>query len=462
MTTTDSEAAHGGPVDENRRRKFREHAARAHEELTQRLMPDMSLTQTLAIAQEIAGKALGPETHGTLVAARNGLVASGVGKHAIRSGDAAPDFVLGDHDGRQVRLGELLAEGPVVLSFYRGSWCPMCNLELRALQARLAEVRELGAELVAVSPQPPDKSLLTAEQAGLTFPVLSDVGNSVARAYGIVMTVPDAVREHQLNDIGIDIAEHNGSGNYELPIPATYVIDTDGTVMLGSVNPDYAQRLDPDDIVLALRRLRTARSGRQVDERLGALEDREAIRDVLHRYARGADRRDVDLLKSCYWPDATDCHWFFNGNGHEFCEYVVAELLQVTNSQHSITNPIIDLEGDRAFVESQWYLVHHIQAEDASGCIAQQGEGRYIDVFERRGGEWKIRHRQIVIDQAREMIVTEVGVGDIGAELPIMGRPKPDDIVYRGLGVLDTELVPVSGGDRWADARARHAVPAGG
>jgi peroxiredoxin len=256
MSPIDNEPARGHLIDENRRRDFRDRAARAREELNRRLTPEMSLTQTLALAQEVAGKALGPETQGALVTARNNLVASGVGKHAIRSGETAPDFVLADQEGGPVRLNDLLARGPLVLSFYRGSWCPMCNLELRALQAHLEQFRELGAELVAVSPQPPDKTLLTADQVGLTFPVLSDLRNSVARRYGIVMTVPDTVRDHQLNDVGVDIAEHNESGNYELPIPATYVIDTNATIVLDYVNPDYSQRLDPDDIVTALRRLR--------------------------------------------------------------------------------------------------------------------------------------------------------------------------------------------------------------
>jgi hypothetical protein len=223
--------------------------------------------------------------------------------------------------------------------------------------------------------------------------VLSDAGNAVAASYRLVMTIPDAIRQHQVDDLGIDLAVRNGAGTYDVPLPGTYVIDTDGTIALANVDPDYRQRLDPEIVLATLRRLRGSSPGvastdLSVLERLAALEDREAIRDVLHRYARGADRRDVTLMKSCYWPDATDCHWFFNGNAHAFCEYVVEQLLQVDNSQHSITNAMFDFEGDRAFVESQWYLVHHIPLEDGedSRCLAQQGEGRYIDVFERRHG----------------------------------------------------------------------------
>src|SRR5262249_28614389 len=97
-----------------------------------------------------------------------------------------------------------------------------------------------------------------------------------------------------------------------------------------------------------------------LEERLAVLEAREEIRDVLYLYARGADRGDAELLKSCYHPDATDCHWFYNGNAHAFADWVIALLRQIPNSQHSITNPIIELEGDRAFVECQWYVIHRI------------------------------------------------------------------------------------------------------
>ena len=98
--------------------------------------------------------------------------------------------------------------------------------------------------------------------------------------------------------------------------------------------------------------------------RLEVLEAREAIRDVLYRYARGADRCDLALFKSCYWPDANDCHWFWNGNAHAFADWVIPVLRELPNSQHSITNPIIDLaldgNPDRAFVECQWYVLHRI------------------------------------------------------------------------------------------------------
>ena len=120
--------------------------------------------------------------------------------------------------------------------------------------------------------------------------------------------------------------------------------------------------------------------------RVAVLEAREAIRDVMYRYARGADRGDLELFKSCYWPDAVDIHWFWNGNAHEFADYVIPLLREVPNSQHSITNPIIELDDDRAFAECQWYVLHRIPLGDGR-FVDQQCEGRYLDVWERRDGE---------------------------------------------------------------------------
>src|ERR671913_2394475 len=131
----------------------------------------------------------------------------------------------------------------------------------------------------------------------------------------------------------------------------------------------------------------------RLERRLAVLEAREAIRDVLYLYARGADRADAELFKSCYHPDAIDCHWFWNGNAHEFADWVMPLLRQLPNSQHSITNPVIELDGDRAFVESQWYVLHRVPL-DEERFVDQQVEGRYLDVFERRGGAWKILHRR--------------------------------------------------------------------
>lgn len=180
------------------------------------------------------------------------LHASSVASNAISTGDAVPDFELPNARGKTVRLYQVLGNGPVVLSFYRGGWCPFCNLELQALQARLPEIQALGANLIAVSPETPDHSLTTAEKHGLGFEVLSDVGNNTARAFGLIFTVYEEMRPLYLK-WGLDVPACNGDDSWELPVPATYVIDTGGFVRAAHVEKDYTRRMEPEQIVAALR-----------------------------------------------------------------------------------------------------------------------------------------------------------------------------------------------------------------
>ena len=148
-------------------------------------------------------------------------------------------------------LAGLRCDGPVVLVFYRGGWCPYCNLQLRAFQAVLDGLHEHGATLVAISPQTPDKSLTLAEQAELAFPVLSDVGNAVARRYGLVFAL--AADDRKLHSgVGIDLTAFNGDDSWELPAPAVYVVDGDGTIRFASVAGDYRWRVGPDEVLAAL------------------------------------------------------------------------------------------------------------------------------------------------------------------------------------------------------------------
>lgn len=182
------------------------------------------------------------------------LMASSAGAQAVGTDDRAPDFELPRADGARRRLGDYLAQGPVVLSFYRGGWCPFCNLEFRALHERLPEIQALGATLVGVSPEIPDTAIETVAQHQLEFDVLSDVGNRVAERYGLVMTVPAVIRPIYLQ-WGIDLPRANGDDSWRLPLPATYVIDGGGTVRAAYVNKDYTQRMEPADIVTALQAL---------------------------------------------------------------------------------------------------------------------------------------------------------------------------------------------------------------
>jgi peroxiredoxin len=184
-----------------------------------------------------------------------GLVASGLRESALKEGDVAPEFALPDARGQVIALKALLDRGPVVISFYRGGWCPYCNLELRGLQRVLPQIEETGASLAAISPQLPDQSLSTEEKNQLTFPVLSDAGNAVAKSFGIVFTLPAALVE-VYKTMGRDLAEINGEGGAaELPMPATFVLDKSGVIRLAFVEEDWSKRLDPESIVDALRSL---------------------------------------------------------------------------------------------------------------------------------------------------------------------------------------------------------------
>ncbi len=187
----------------------------------------------------------------------NELRASFALETAIRAGDKAPDFTLPDAQGKTVSLGTLLEAGPAVVTFYRGGWCPYCNIQLRAYQMILPDVTALGARLVAISPQLPDGSLSTAEANKLTFDVLSDVGNGVARSFGLVWSLPEELRAAlRSNDKALPAI--NGDDSWELPVPATYVIARDDRVALAAIDVDYRNRLEPDAVLTALRSLRTA------------------------------------------------------------------------------------------------------------------------------------------------------------------------------------------------------------
>jgi peroxiredoxin len=174
--------------------------------------------------------------------------------NVLAAGDRAPDFELQNATGDEVRLSDLLTRGPVVLTFYRGAWCPFCNTQLRGLQEALPEIEALGASLVAVSPQLPDGSLELIDEHTLTFEVLSDVKSSVASEYGIVLALTSADVALFL-EVGNDLAQANGDDAWVLPAPATFVIACDGTIRHARVDADFTTRGEPAEIVVALRAL---------------------------------------------------------------------------------------------------------------------------------------------------------------------------------------------------------------
>ena len=203
-----------------------------------------------------AGKAhrrMSPEALQTMHQATADLIASGAAALALKAGDRIPVFTLSDPDGKPVSSAELLAEGPLVISFYRGVWCPYCNMELQALQAVLPQFQALGASLIAISPQTPVNSRKSVRQNELGFPILSDPGNEVAAAFGLRFRLPDALVA-LYRSFGNVLPTVNGDTSWTLPMPARFVVGQDGKILYAEVNPDYTRRPEPEDALPVLRR----------------------------------------------------------------------------------------------------------------------------------------------------------------------------------------------------------------
>jgi peroxiredoxin len=179
------------------------------------------------------------------------LAASGQADRALTVGVQAPRFSLPTATGKTLSLDDLLADGPVVLTFYRGAWCPYCNIALRALQQHHDAITARGARLVAVSPQIPDESLSFTEKHALAFDVLSDIGSDTAKQYGLAFDLPDDLAA-VYDKLGFDLQRVNSGHPRTLPLPATYVIDRDGTIRWAFVDTDYTRRAEPAAILDAL------------------------------------------------------------------------------------------------------------------------------------------------------------------------------------------------------------------
>ncbi|MEP7286133.1 MAG: peroxiredoxin-like family protein [Chloroflexota bacterium] len=211
---------------------------------------DSSLQAQIATFQQQSAGKMSPEQRERMAARRAQLVQTGIADQSLKVGEVAPDFTLPDAYSNPVVLSELLTQGPVVLTFYRGDWCPYCNLTLRAYQKVLPEIEKLHATLVAVSPQTPDNTLLTVQHKDLTYPVLSDLGNRVAHQFRLVWSIPEDQRTTSAN-----LPQHNGDASWELPVPGTFVISPDRIVQLAWVNADWTERLEPSVIIETLQQL---------------------------------------------------------------------------------------------------------------------------------------------------------------------------------------------------------------
>ncbi|ARP81787.1 alkyl hydroperoxide reductase [Bordetella genomosp. 8] len=199
-----------------------------------------------------------PEIHPIMERATAELIASGQAGRAVKSGDTAPAFTLRDQDGKEVSSAVLLRQGPLVISFYRGVWCPYCNIELQALNEALPQIRQLGGNLLAISPQTAANSRKSVRINDLDFPVLHDANGDTAAAFGLRFRMPDYlvdVYKARKNDL----PAFNNDPSWTLPMPARYVIGQDGVVLYSEINPDYTRRPDPSDMMPVLEKAARAR-----------------------------------------------------------------------------------------------------------------------------------------------------------------------------------------------------------
>ncbi|MEM7548958.1 MAG: peroxiredoxin-like family protein [Bacteroidota bacterium] len=172
----------------------------------------------------------------------------------INVGDKAPDFSLVNAVGKNIRLSDLLINNKVVITFYRGTWCPYCNLQLSQYQQILNEIRDAGASFIAISPQTPDESLNMTEKNDLKFEVLSDIGNMVARKFTTVFKNGD-MPVQTMTELGFDFDAHYGDDSRELPVPAVFIIEKNGNVSFAkAVSGDYRERVDAAEILNELRK----------------------------------------------------------------------------------------------------------------------------------------------------------------------------------------------------------------
>jgi peroxiredoxin len=181
------------------------------------------------------------------------LVVSGAADRAKKVGDKALSFSLKDPEGNIVSSAELLKKGPLIVSFYRGVWCPYCNMDLQALETAKPEFEKFGASLVAISPQTRPNSRKSVRQNKLSFPILSDAKGEVAAAFGLRFELPDYLIE-LYKGLKNDLPAFNDDPSWTLPMPARYLIGQDGTILYAEVNPDYTSRPEPEELLPVLQK----------------------------------------------------------------------------------------------------------------------------------------------------------------------------------------------------------------
>ncbi len=210
------------------------------------------LREIFAGRKELIEKYVPPETQAIHAQAVAGLKARHLAANILPVGAPAPTFELPDHDGKTASSSTLLATGRLVVCFIRGRWCPFCVGQMEAMNLILPQIEQAGAALVAISPQTVKQSFFMHDQHKLRFPLLSDAGNKVAGQFGLTYHVPPP-QEAIYRRAFVNLPFTNGDDSWELPIPATYILDRDGTVLYASANEDYTERPEPTDMVRMLQ-----------------------------------------------------------------------------------------------------------------------------------------------------------------------------------------------------------------
>jgi len=211
----------------------------------------MTLTETLKSVNSQNRTKIPAEVLAVMDEATQQLIDKGLSSQVLKVGDTFPNFSLVNVHNKEMSLDLVSGSKATIISFYRGGWCPYCNIELKALQGALAEFKSKGASLVAITPETPDSSLTTSEKNELEFEVLSDINNDLAKQIGLVFQLPPALQSIY-DKFGIDVAKHNKNESFELPMPATFVLNKNNEIVYSFVNEDYTKRADIEAILAAL------------------------------------------------------------------------------------------------------------------------------------------------------------------------------------------------------------------
>jgi peroxiredoxin len=215
----------------------------------------MTLEQTLSQLRERFGKMLPSESAAVMEGHIDSLRKGGAVNQILKPGAPAPAFTLKSQNGEDVSSADLLSRGPLVVSFTRGGWCPYCAAEVRALNDLYDQYRQAGVELVVLSPQSAERAIKQATDDKLKFNLLADENNEVGKAFGVVYTFTADLKNLYLNMFKIDIQAMNGATVWQLPIPARFIIDTNGTIRDAKADPDYRYRPDPSEALAIIKNL---------------------------------------------------------------------------------------------------------------------------------------------------------------------------------------------------------------